>query len=822
MEPVRSEREGLLSARHEQASACAEIVARATLVNIESAMMNSQASQKVRTSIRSPTISTGCNGSRLARSRSPSPSDVAAGVLCRSSRSYTRLVKSPAIVRAASPASPMRSLSPRRQEARVVGVSKGATFTIGNPLALTPGVAKVKHGTSHLYNSEVPKSQESAEVETPDKVSRAARYKASAVQTKGRPTTNVCPDAQASTASAVAPAVPDGPPYPIPPCTMAEQETVQSVTAGREAVSNVRTDALALVTPITWDGLRNTPRERTDAGFVSLPEAAVDWTAQDVEDSPCTPQTCHNSLSTPTLDRYPGLFIPPTPAPDAYVFSQQPNSILSPRISQQSNSILSPRIITPLTKRKCRRKNWSNLQPHVHAACEKITRALDDRAELKKLVLTFFKKAVYLSEGLGSISELFEESAIKRMQTKEAPTSQSHKVGEVVLDMNGLTTFVDLISAHLDLPPYAFGQLEDAFAMYDFDGDGSITVGETYKFVKDHLDEYREQLGGAPHTLEISWKTPEEAGYQILHELGRGNHGIAKLALKKGSMEVCLKVISKAGCRESRVDDMIKEYNAMSALSCERIAGVQTMFQDEACFYMVCDLYRGGDLLRLRENAEGQGVIMTLEWWRRIFRQCIEALAFMHKQAIMHCDIKEANIMLKTKDCREPQIVVIDLGVSTSCARQDEGTPSGSPGYVPPETLTSLKWYPRGDIFSLGVTIFQVVCGMKPPESGLFIEGCHSVRDIFKATLEREPPWDRFPRNLANLKCVVAKMLEKERILRPLAPQVLLDSCFTCTDAHKTLSCNEPHENVVPEHEFAAVGIQNVVQSLTRKLGFAE
>lgn len=326
--------------------------------------------------------------------------------------------------------------------------------------------------------------------------------------------------------------------------------------------------------------------------------------------------------------------------------------------------------------------------------------------------------------------------------------------------------------------------------------------------------EYRDELGGAPESVKMPWKKPSDLGYEIVKELGHGNQGVAKLARSKAGDEICIKVFRKEKMNENRIQDLVSEFNAMNMLQCERIAGTRALFQDDSFFYMTCDLYQGGDLRTLRIRAEMQSITTTPDWWRKIFKQCIEGLAFMHEQAIMHCDIKENNIMLKSTDFSEPEIIIIDLGICTSMVRKDDGIPQGTPGYVPPETLADLNWHPRGDVFSLGVTFFQVVCEMHPPSSGLFIDGCKTAREIFIATMEREPDWDRFPDDLHGLQKLLAIMLAKDRMKRPRAPQVLMDKWVTMVDADGSRArsglaiCKKDfYANVKPSNEMATVGI---------------
>merc|ERR1719446_278614 len=80
---------------------------------------------------------------------------------------------------------------------------------------------------------------------------------------------------------------------------------------------------------------------------------------------------------------------------------------------------------------------------------------------------------------------------------------------------------------------------------------------------------------------------------------------------------------------------------------------------------------------------------------------------------MMHCDIKEENIMIKTDDYKMPQLVIIDFGLAQHDADEKRQI-CGTPGYIPPETWQMQKWYPTGDVFSMGVAMLQLVIDQIP------------------------------------------------------------------------------------------------------------
>merc|ERR1712048_666704 len=162
--------------------------------------------------------------------------------------------------------------------------------------------------------------------------------------------------------------------------------------------------------------------------------------------------------------------------------------------------------------------------------------------------------------------------------------------------------------------------------------------------------------------------------------------------------------------------ELKKEFEIMSKFRNDRIARTFEIFQDTSFYYLVNEPYHGGDLSKARMNASKYGVPITQDWWRKIFRQCVEGLQHLHERGLIHCDIKEPNLMLKTDNFQDPDVVIIDFGVAQEFV-SDRQRLCGTPGYIPPETLQTTKWYPKGDCFSLGVTMLQLVLD-QIPESG--------------------------------------------------------------------------------------------------------
>jgi serine/threonine protein kinase len=224
-------------------------------------------------------------------------------------------------------------------------------------------------------------------------------------------------------------------------------------------------------------------------------------------------------------------------------------------------------------------------------------------------------------------------------------------------------------------------------------------------------------------------------------------------------------------------DCMMQEYDIMKLVEMHpQLGKVFGLFQDSEFFHIEMDFHEGCDFTKLKQCAIGAGVSLTEVWWGNVLKQCLEALSHVHSKGIIHCDVKEANLMLKTTNYHEPSVVLIDFGVA-----QMEGIKRsvayGTPGYMPPEVWRTLMWETKGDLFSFGVAILQMLIDRTSP--GVFIENTKGLKDVAEATNTRQPPIHLIPPCCHHLKSFVRQLLSKDVSERPSAQELLSEDRAT-------------------------------------------
>lgn len=200
--------------------------------------------------------------------------------------------------------------------------------------------------------------------------------------------------------------------------------------------------------------------------------------------------------------------------------------------------------------------------------------------------------------------------------------------------------------------------------------------------------------------------------YEIIEEIGNGGMAVVyKARCRLLNRYVAIKALRD----EYKVDkEFVKRFNresqAAASLSNPHIVSVYDVGNDDGIYYIVMELVEG---VTLKDYIKKNGMLP----WRLALKfslQICSALDHAHKNGIIHRDIKPQNIIIT----RDGTIKVADFGIarisnSSETRKIDEGI-MGSVHYISPEDAKGVLTDARSDIYSLGVTMYEMLTGKVP------------------------------------------------------------------------------------------------------------
>jgi serine/threonine-protein kinase len=168
--------------------------------------------------------------------------------------------------------------------------------------------------------------------------------------------------------------------------------------------------------------------------------------------------------------------------------------------------------------------------------------------------------------------------------------------------------------------------------------------------------------------------------------------------------------------------------------------------------YIAMEFLKGKDLVPYTKPDQ----LMPLPRVLSIVARVADALSYAHENHVVHRDIKPANIMYEPES---DQVKVTDFGIAriTDSSKTKTGMVLGTPSYMSPEQLAGKKIDGRSDLFSLGVTLYQMVCGKLP------FEGDSMAQLMFKIANEPHPDIRSMSADLPeSLVAIIDKVLTKD------------------------------------------------------------
>ena len=250
--------------------------------------------------------------------------------------------------------------------------------------------------------------------------------------------------------------------------------------------------------------------------------------------------------------------------------------------------------------------------------------------------------------------------------------------------------------------------------------------------------------------------------YQIESLLGQGGmSSVYKATDPNLKRVVAIKLIHQHLSDDPQfIQRFEEEATAVASLRHPNIVQVYDFNSDQGVYYMVLEFVPGETLQERLKRLSGQNRKLPMDEAIKFTLNICDALGYAHQRGIIHRDIKPANIMLDVYG----QAILMDFGIVKiigGTSHTVTGAVMGTARYISPEVIRAEPSDSRSDIYSLGITLYEMLSGQAPFQSD-------SAMTLMMMHLNDPVPDPRslradLPTGLVN---VLLKSLEKDRTKR--------------------------------------------------------
>ncbi len=281
-------------------------------------------------------------------------------------------------------------------------------------------------------------------------------------------------------------------------------------------------------------------------------------------------------------------------------------------------------------------------------------------------------------------------------------------------------------------------------------------------------------------------ENPSIPGIEILGLLGSGGTAdVFRARERKGGRVIALKVLNYA-CTQNKAQlaAFVREARLLESLDHEGLVRGYGVNRSGETYLCRQELVEGKTLLEYLDEGQAFGEEAAL----KVILAVAEVLAYMASKDLVHRDIKPGNIMLSPTG----DVKLIDLGF---CAKPDERNPEdsavGTVAYLDPnQAQGGAKADIRGDIYSLGVTLFQLVLGRLP------FEGEGDEDTLRAAVMDNLKSPELKSKNFSvHLPFIIEKMMAKDAQARFQTWDEFLSDVRGLLDGFQELDFSEPSAN---------------------------
>ncbi|XP_034094566.1 SNF related kinase b isoform X1 [Gymnodraco acuticeps] len=242
--------------------------------------------------------------------------------------------------------------------------------------------------------------------------------------------------------------------------------------------------------------------------------------------------------------------------------------------------------------------------------------------------------------------------------------------------------------------------------------------------------------------------------YSLGRTLGRGHFAVVKLARHVNTRQlVAVKMIDKTKLDVMATSHLLQEVRCMRLVQHPNVVRLYDVIDTPSTLFLIMELAEGGDLYDYILRHEG-GVAEGNA--KRHFAQIVRAVAYCHQLHVVHRDLKPENVVFFPQ---QGAVKLTDFGFSNLFQPGTMlATSCGSLAYSAPEILLGEEYdAPAVDIWSLGVILYMLVCGVPPFQETNDSETLVMILDCRY----------RFPKHVSDdCRDLISRMLQKAPSLR--------------------------------------------------------
>jgi len=297
--------------------------------------------------------------------------------------------------------------------------------------------------------------------------------------------------------------------------------------------------------------------------------------------------------------------------------------------------------------------------------------------------------------------------------------------------------------------------------------------------------------------------------YKIIKKLGEGGMGTVYLAEHEiiGRKVAIKSLHSNLISKEEFITRFRREAKLLASLDHPNIVRLNEYFEHDGGLFLIMEYVEGIELDVHINKVSGpipEQKLITL------FTKILDAIGYAHDRGMIHRDIKPSNVIIT----KEGNVKILDFGIAKLVTDNKELTKSGvqvgTVAYMSPEQVKAEKIDTLTDIYSLGVTLYQMAVGKAPyKDTSAFETQMQIINKPFPKAQ------DIYPRVSDKIESIINKATEKEKKDRYQSCEDFIQALKS--DGISTVIINDSNEKTIVDQHKVKKGNEEKTEIKTKK-----